>query len=148
MQKIPLEEALTSVDFPVYGLVEEVCGLRYNDYGTFPNPHLDFVLNYRSERYAPFNVGDMTLNTFYVLSIRDLSIGIIPQIHDVSLGFIIRRLEGVMIRAPFRWEGTLTIDGKALSGCICYYPAPLCASACCFAGDGMHFDGKSLRSQC
>jgi hypothetical protein len=143
MHQIPLEEALASVNFPVYGLVEEVCGLRYNDYGTFPDPHLLFGLNYRSERYTPLMVRDLTLNTFYVTSIRDFS-GMIPQMHDISLGFIIRKLKGVQASAPFRWEGTLTIDGKDFSGCICYYPAPLRASACCFAGDGVHFDGKAF----
>jgi hypothetical protein len=146
MQKIPLEEALVSVKFPVYGLTEEVCGLRYNDYGTF-NPHGDLTINYRSERYAPFNVRDQTLSTFYVTSVSDSGKVIpklVPQMHDISLGVIIRRLERVMVHTPFRWEGTLTIDGKAFSGCILYYPAPLCASACCFGGDGAHFDGKAF----
>ena len=29
----PLEEVMASVDFPVYGLAEEVFGLRYSRYG-------------------------------------------------------------------------------------------------------------------
>jgi hypothetical protein len=143
MDQIPLEEALASVDFPVYGLVEEVCGLRYNGCGAFPGDYQPFTLNYQSERYEPLRVRGMTLNTFYVTSFRDLR-RIIPQMHDISLGFIVHRLDGVEIRAPFRWEGMLTIDRKAFFGSICHYPAPLRVSACCFSGDSTHFDGQAF----
>jgi hypothetical protein len=52
----PLEEVMASVDFPIYGLTEEVFGLRYSRDGSSQAFLSDrgISLKYQSDRYFPF----------------------------------------------------------------------------------------------
>ena len=116
----PLEEVMAAVDFPVYGLPEEVFGLRYSRYSSSrPYPSNQRVaLVYQSERHIPFLHERLHKNvTFSVSSSRVHRCG--RPIHSIG-GYTLRE-DGSQL---FVFYGSLTIDGEQFMGNFTSYLAP------------------------
>ena len=122
-QKIPLEEVMPLLNFPVYGLPEEMFGLCYTDYRHVPE--YPIRIDYQGERYAPFlheKVRGPTLSVHSWQSRSQLGIRS-AQLHVV-------RWEDAGIpeqdcRDVFVVDSCLIIDGAPFTGTITYRPAPL-----------------------
>jgi len=132
----PLEEVMASVDFPVYGLTEEVFGLRSSGYWAprddghwgCSNYQQFITLDYQSERYIPFLYEKAGKEpTFSVRNCRSLSGPPLPGIKSVSY---VHWEEGPDIPVQegcrtFAFCSSLTIDGEQFVGNFLYYPAPI-----------------------
>ena len=139
----PLEEMMASVDFPIYGLTEEVFGLRPSGYWAPPryngkywschNYQQCITLHYQSDRYMPF-LHDKSGKepTFSVCNGRSLS-G--PPLSDIkATSYVhtsyIRWEQGPDLPASegyrtFAFCSSLTIDGEQFVGNFLYFPAPI-----------------------
>ena len=136
MYQEPLEEVIASVDFPVYGLTEEVFGLRlsgyraprYDGYWDCSKSHQFLTLDYQSERYVPFLHEKFSKKpTFSVHSSRGLS-G--PPLIGIKSTSYVHWEEGPNL--PVQDSGqtlvfcsSLTIDGEQFIGNFLFYPAPI-----------------------
>lgn len=128
----PLEEVMASVDFPVYGLTEEVFGLRYSRYGTsqpFPADRR-IGLAYQSDRCFQFLDENSYKNLTFNVASSKHSHGI------TSVGYTFWKYEGVAEQdcsRIFVFSGSLTIDGGQFIGNFTSYPAPILESGYVFS---------------
>jgi len=155
MNKIPLEEALALVKFPVYGLTEEVCGLRYRSHMPFALDHFrdfeargwnnsTFTIHYQTERYKPYLHAMVSGPTFSVNSLQ--------REHEVAtMSTYLRIMEWNPDKIPeadrrpvFSCKGSISIAGKMFTGIITYRPAPLCHSVFELSSGRMCLDGQAL----
>ena len=119
-----LEEVMASVDFPVYGLIEEMFGLRYIRCRSLPDCFSDrlITLEYQSDRSFPFLHEDSYKNlTFNVCSSRYRPGG-------TSVGYTLWKEAGVPEQdcsRLFFFYGRLTINGEQFMGSVTSYPAPI-----------------------
>ena len=145
-KKIPLEEALASVDFPVYGLPEEVLGLCYTDYTYFPNiaRRHQFTLNYQSERYAPFRHEKVRGPTFSVSSFMNSCDWGDVKPEWYSAWWNPNDIPLQDQRFLFVCNCSFSIDGTPLTGRITYRPAPLYHSTFWLYGQRLRLDGQAL----
>lgn len=126
-----LEEMMASVDFPVYGLTEDVFGLHYSRYGSsqpFPSDRR-IALEYQSDRCFQFLHEDAHKNlTFNVASSR--------HYHGItSVGYTLWKYAGIPEQdcsRLFVFSGSLTIDGEQFIGNFTSYPAPILESGYVF----------------
>ena len=120
----PLEDLMASVDFPVYGLTEEVFGLRYSRYYSSEvfSSYRRIDLVYQSDRYFPFLHEDSYKNlTFTVVSSK-------YRPGSTSVGRTLWKYAGVPEQDCSRFfvfYGSLTIDGEQFMGNLTSYPAPI-----------------------
>ena len=134
-----LEEVMASIDFPIYGLTEEVFGLRssgywapprYNGkYWSCPKDQLCITLNYQSDRYMPFiHKKSSKETTFSVCNGRSLRDG--EPLLGIKYASYVRWEEGPDLpvsegKRTFAFCSSLTIDGEQFVGNFLYFPAPI-----------------------
>jgi hypothetical protein len=127
----PLEEMMASVDFPVYGLTEEVFGLRYSECRSSQSILSDrqIGLAYQSDRCFPF----LDQNSYKNLTFNVASSRYRPGV--TSVGYTLWKYAGVPeqdCNRLFAFYGSLTIDGEQFMGNITSYPAPILDSGYVF----------------
>ena len=138
----PLEEVMASVDFPVYGLAEEVFGLRYSRYGSSQSSLLGrrIALGYQSDRYVSFLHENAHKNlTFDVCSLRDRR-SILPLSYTPWKDVGISEQDCSRL---FVFYGSLTIDGEQFIGNFTYYPAPIFDSKYVFNNGRVYLYGEA-----
>ena len=143
-QKITLEEALSSVTFPVYGLVEEIYGLSYSGHKYFPTGTQPITLTYQTQRYESILHEKVRGSTLSVSCGRNIWKGIpdIPQ--SFSMLWDLNDIPEPVRRNPFLYRGSLTIDGTPFTGHISYRPVPLCFSMFTLSSEQTYLGGQAL----
>jgi hypothetical protein len=144
---LPLEEAMAHANFPVYGLTQEVCGLRQGLHW-YPSENA-MVLEYHSPRYKQHE--KCKGRTFLVESrlyeknvIPDNSSGMPPT--QVFAGWILDDIsEQQGHHRNFVAKGAVfTIDGKRFEGLVAYYSVPLCYSRFTLSSGHIGLSGEAL----
>jgi hypothetical protein len=138
----PLEEVMASVDFPVYGLTEEVFGLRYSRYHSSQSILSDrqISLEYQSDRNFPF----LHENSYKNLTFNVTSSRYRPGV--TSVGYTLWKYAGVPEQdcsRLFAFYGSLTIDGEQFMGNITSYPAPILDPGYVFVNGQACLTGKA-----
>ena len=86
---------------------------------------IGMTLGYKSARYPIYTLTRHPPRPLNAVTIASEESGRFPlHVRDYFLEKIIEGQEQP-VRAPFRWEGTLTIANTLFSGIITYYAAPL-----------------------
>ena len=148
----PLEEVIASVDFPVYGLTEEVFGLRYSSRcwtprsnGRWCSRYRFITLDYHSERYIPFLHEQASKKP--TLSVRSFKGLDSPLVGIKSVSYV-HWEEGpdIPVQDSSRigvFSSSLTIDGEHFIGNFLYYPAPTFHSMYMFNNGHMYLQGQA-----
>jgi hypothetical protein len=151
-----LEEVMASVDFPIYGLTEEVFGLRSSGYWAPPRYNGGYwscskyqqciTLNYQSDRYVPLLHEKLGKGpTFSVCNGRSLS-G--PPLLGIKSASYVRWEEGPDLPVQeggrtFAFCSSLTIDGEQFVGNFFYFPAPIFHSIYVFNNGHLCLQGQA-----
>jgi hypothetical protein len=138
----PLEEMMASVDFPVYGLTEEVFGLRYSRCSSSQAFLSDrwICLEYQSDRYFPFLHENSYKNLTFHVCISRYRPGV------TSVGHTLWKDAGVPEQdysRLFVFYGSLTIDGEQFMGNFTSYPAPILESGYVFKNGRACLHGRA-----
>jgi hypothetical protein len=142
----PLEDVMASVDFPIYGLTEEVFGLRSSGYWSCPKDQLCITLNYQSDLYMPFlHEKSGKEPTFSVCNGGSLNGQPLPDINPTSY---VRWEEGPDLPVQeggrtFAFCSCLTIDGEQFMGNFLYFPAPIFHSIYMFTKGHLCLQGQA-----
>ena len=146
-----LEEVMALVDFPVYGLPEEVFGPHASGYwtprhlGIWLSRDRFITLDYRSERYVPFLHEQVRKKpTFSVCSSKGLST---PLLGIKSVSYVhweegpdmpVQDADRMLV-----FSSSLTIDGEQFMGNVLSYPAPFFYSMYWFYHGDFRLNGQA-----
>ena len=124
---LPLEEAMTYVNGPLYGLAEEVCGLQHTGHmWQFENC---MRLEYRSPRYEQYKYRhDQTFLITTCISGEDENqpgLFASPHLEAGGLLFVGRFPGQDQIFHFVAKDASFTIDGKCFKGEVTHYTAPV-----------------------
>ena len=145
IRSLPLEEAMTYINAPIFGLTEEVCGLQYTGQSLQGEKRgenwTDFLrLEYLSPRYEQYRYRhDQTFvvtTSLFPKDVRPLfrCLSTMLQIECV-VGPSFRMIDGETVPDRDRShrlmakDATFTIDGKNFKGDVTHYTAPVRCSS-------------------
>jgi len=161
IQMLPLEEAMTFVTTPLYGLTEEVYGLQHCM--NIWQSERCMKLEYYSPRYKQYET--VKGKTFTVEShlydeetkpkirlggLPNLSLGGAAVFGDTSEEERVAILNDFSKRQDLRHhvfiarDVLILIDGKSFRGCLTYFSAPFCYSAFTLYSGRVGVEGEAL----
>jgi hypothetical protein len=139
-----LAETLAEVQMPIYGVadLDHPFDLTLRSHFLTIGRDKSVILNFISSRYpsCPF---DASIKS--TLRIKTANTGVGTEdatLEETLLGC------GQPLRNPFRWEGTLTLEGIPFSGAIRYYATPLWATGFCFESEKSFLSGYAYGPSC
>ena len=138
-----LTETFAEVQMPVYGVIDLDHPLDLTLRGHFLSIAIDksvVTLSFISSRYPPCPF-DARMSTLQIATANG---------HLVKDSLLERELleHCQPLRNPFRWEGTITLEGIPFSGTMWYYAAPLRASGFNFQSEKSFVSGFSYGPSC
>jgi hypothetical protein len=137
-----LAEAIAEVQMPVYGVVDLDNPLDLTLCSIFLSIGFDMsiTLNFISSRYPPCPF-DTRMSPLRIRTANRRN-----RAKDLILEEFLEHCQP--LRNPFRWEGTITLEGIPFSGTMWYYAAPLRASGFNFQSEKSFVSGFSYGPSC
>ncbi len=154
IRMMPLEEALAYATRPVYGLTEEVYGLRHEKHSGYIN--IESLIEYRSPLYVQYafrNDPNFVIKTriieegkkvafgFYASSIEAARVAFDGDSSDEFAALFEAKEKSVRVAAE---KAALSIDGDSFKGSILHYTAPVRYSRYTFHSEHVGIQGDAL----
>ena len=147
---LPLEEAMTFVNAPVYGLTEDVCGMQKVSH-VYISEH-SMKLEYYSPRYGKHPKIYKELNFLVSSHIVEPEIPLERRAkmssshHQLSAWILVGDLteEERHHQVFVAKDAVFTIDGKRFKGNVTYYTAPVCYSGFVLFHEDICVQGEAL----